>query len=201
MLEIAGDCSEQCECLVAILALARVARGEAEVVRTIEDALGQPCADVRIAAAHGLAEIGPGSAIAVDALGRTLLGERPHGWCDYSETVGSSYEYELSRDVLFGYWNSPILASAMALAAIGREAVPALVEGLESEKPAIRTWSAWALGAIGPDAQPAVPYLVRALSDPDDLTRSHAATALVAVGEPGARALIEATTPPLHPLD
>jgi HEAT repeat protein len=100
--------------------------------------------------------------------------------------------------------------TAGAIAGLGpkaRPAVPALLGALRSTEVAfgepvehgdrseavddcpLRLVAATALGAIGPDAEAAVPELIRALADPDPRVCGEAATALGAIGPPAAGAV------------
>ena len=85
----------------------------------------------------------------------------------------------------------PVLASAIrdrfsivsgeaaeALANIGSDAVPALVEALTDDNVNIRTLGCIALGEIGPDAKAAVPALISELTNENEQVRDHAADAL-----------------------
>lgn len=69
-----------------------------------------------------------------------------------------------------------------ALARIGRDAVPALVEALGDRNVQVRRQAALALGRIGPDAEQAVPALSAALGDGDEQVRRNAARALGQIG-------------------
>jgi hypothetical protein len=70
--------------------------------------------------------------------------------------------------------------AAWALACIGEDAVPGLLEALE-DKP-IRWWAVKALGGIGPSAADAVPKLAHLLMCDDEYVRSCAAWALMRIG-------------------
>jgi HEAT repeat protein len=72
---------------------------------------------------------------------------------------------------------------------------------LGSSYPVVRKWAAWNLGELGPEAVPAIPFLLDALEDdeyeadhPDDMVEqvcSAAQSALKRLGEPAVDALIE----------
>jgi hypothetical protein len=68
--------------------------------------------------------------------------------------------------------------AANVLMAIGAEAVPELVKGLDSPNPLVRRWAANILAGIGPDAQDALPALRAALSDDDAGVRAAAGAAM-----------------------
>ncbi|UCF16897.1 MAG: PQQ-binding-like beta-propeller repeat protein [Phycisphaerales bacterium] len=62
-------------------------------------------------------------------------------------------------------------ACSGALVAMGKEAVPALINAFENETGGIRIRSAFALGAIGPAAKDAVPVLEAALEEENEVIR------------------------------
>jgi hypothetical protein len=79
-----------------------------------------------------------------------------------------------------------------ALARIGRDAVPALVQVLrESESPELREQAAVALARMGPDAAAAVAPLITALDDPDEGVRKNAIRALGQIGPAASKAVPE----------
>jgi HEAT repeat protein len=71
-------------------------------------------------------------------------------------------------------------------------AVPALVAALSDEQARIR--AAYALGQIGPDAQAAVPELIKALGHEDQYFNGQAGHALARIGEPAIDPLLEAVS-------
>jgi len=73
-------------------------------------------------------------------------------------------------------------AAADALARIGTQAVPALVEALHDRKPRVRELAAMALARMGPEAETSVPELIVALQDPDIEVQRSAARALGQIG-------------------
>ncbi len=54
----------------------------------------------------------------------------------------------------------------LALGGVAKPAIPALIPLLADRDPGVRQRAAHALGAIGPDADEAVPYLVASMNDP-----------------------------------
>ena len=68
-----------------------------------------------------------------------------------------------------------------SLIQLGSDAVPALVVLLRHERPSVREWSAYILGAIGRPAEAAVPSLMETLSDSDMTVRETARAALNAI--------------------
>jgi len=123
-------------------------------------------AEVRIAAAWALTQVGPAGGSAVSALGKSLGDSNAHVRC----------------------------LSALALHAIGPKAVgavPALIAALSDAAPYVRATSADAIGAIGPEAKPAVDPLTQRLQVKDEVVyvlRSMAA-ALGNIGPDAASAL------------
>ena len=73
-------------------------------------------------------------------------------------------------------------AAADALARIGTQAVPALVEALHDPKPRVRELAALALARMGPEAETSVPELIMALQDSDLEVQRSAARALGQIG-------------------
>jgi len=72
--------------------------------------------------------------------------------------------------------------ASIALAKMGRPAVPALEKSLASDKSGLRLWSAYTLGEIGPAAEPAVGPLSKLLGDADSALRGAAAQSLGKIG-------------------
>jgi len=72
-----------------------------------------------------------------------------------------------------------------------KDAVPALIEQLKSDKVLVRQNAAFALGNIGAEAREAVPELTRMLRDSDWRVRRQAAMALGEIGPDARRALPE----------
>ena len=81
------------------------------------------------------------------------------------------------------------IGAAVALAKLGKTAVPVLRKSLVSKDADIRVWSAYTLGLIGSDAKPAVGDL--ALAHPDAATRAVVAEAMGKIG-PSASAAVPA---------
>jgi HEAT repeat protein len=73
-------------------------------------------------------------------------------------------------------------AAADALARIGTQAVPALIEALHDPKPRVRELAALALARMGPEAESSVPELIVALQDTDLEVQRSAARALGQIG-------------------
>ena len=81
-----------------------------------------------------------------------------------------------------------------ALVKIGPEAVDALIQGLSDENSQIREMSAWTLSEIKTPVARIVPALISVLADPDENLRVVGSVALQNVGEPAVPYLIDALT-------
>ena len=84
------------------------------------------------------------------------------------------------------------LDAVTALASLGPQALPALIEGLSSRYSVVRQGAAEALGKQGKAARGAAPRIARLLADEDDSTAEAAASALARLGKVGLRHLIRA---------
>lgn len=82
--------------------------------------------------------------------------------------------------------------AASALASMGKQSVPVLINSLEESGAKTRHAAVYALGLIGPKASGAVPALTRRLDDQDAGVRNSAAYSLATVGLTGVMALLEA---------
>lgn len=67
---------------------------------------------------------------------------------------------------------------AVALANLGSQAVPALIETLDSPRPERRAGAATALGQVRPPAKSAIPALIRVMKDKEPSVRREASYAL-----------------------
>jgi HEAT repeat protein len=83
--------------------------------------------------------------------------------------------------------------AAEALAQIGSNSVPALVNALRDRHEPARHGAAYAAGFLGPQAENAVPALIRCLNDPSEFVRQSSAHSLSQIGAPALLALIDAT--------
>lgn len=68
-------------------------------------------------------------------------------------------------------------------------ALPALISAMNDTDVTVRGWSAQAIGNMGPAGSPAVPYLIRFLSSPEEGLRNSGAIALRGIGAPAISAL------------
>ena len=73
-------------------------------------------------------------------------------------------------------------AAADTLASNGADAVPELVQALESDSAPVRAAAAYALNEIGAEADAATPTLLEVIKDDDELVRALATSALTKVG-------------------
>ncbi len=82
--------------------------------------------------------------------------------------------------------------ASKALAAMGAEAIDALIVGLSADNPQVREMSAWVLGEIKEPAARVVPALITVLTDPDENIRVAGSVILLRLGEPAVPYLIDA---------
>src|SRR5262245_4441360 len=120
--------------------------------------LGDPREENRHAAIEAVAQFGPAAKEAVPALLQMLKDRGVSGSPNTLSSLGES--------------------AVEALAQIGTPAVPALLDGLQSDYPRIRGGAAQALGYVRPRALHAVGPLKKALENDDEFVRVAAATAL-----------------------
>jgi HEAT repeat protein len=140
------------------------------------NALDDPAAPVRAAAARGLKALGRNAAVAVSKLVDHLQ--------DRDEAVRA--------------------AAADAVAAAGPldgDSATKLTAGLTNPDNVVRAQAAEALGAIGAPAEQAVPALVEALQDGNDVVRAKAVEALGKIGETAAEAAVPSLVRALHDRD
>jgi len=131
-----------------------------EAVEAFVEGLKSDREQVRTAAARAISDIRPGPAVMVPLMEQALKGAEP-------ETVRHALD---------------------ALATLGAEAVPNLIQALKYEK--ARASVAYVLGEIGPKAAPATEALAGLLESSDPETRREAAVALAkAIGKEPSRVL------------
>lgn len=213
-------------------ALGIIGRGQEETVPALIKALRDDDRGVRYRAAWWLGEIGEGAKAAAPALVRALKEARAVRRLLIHQTDnpdwGDKYRYEsivcknciialgkigpASKEVLPALvktfeleeadWETCGVATK-ALANIGKPSVPSLVEALRDGSSWVRWQVAVTLGQIGPEAEEAVPALVKALMrEETDMTRGMgrrhwyareaAAKALGKIGPSAVPALTEA---------
>ncbi|MEP6574138.1 MAG: HEAT repeat domain-containing protein [Gemmatimonadota bacterium] len=140
---------------------------------------------VRASAAWALGRLGPDAKGSVKQLGHALQAEvrLDPGFSSPGERVRvEQLVFALGRlgspakafvpemiDVLNDGDDSLRAIAADALAGVGRDAVPALAVAVRSSTPAVRAESARALRLLGPDAEKAVPALIKVLETTDEL--------------------------------
>jgi HEAT repeat protein len=162
-----GDADETVECEAAE-ALGRIggATKSADAARrALVDALADPSAAVRVAAARGLGAMGPAARPAVEQL-MPLLQDRD----------------EAVRD-----------AAAAAISAAGpldETAAATLAQGLDSPDNVIRAQTAEVLGEIGEPTEKTAEALADSLRDSNDVVRAKAAEALGKLGEGAAEVAV-----------
>ena len=79
-----------------------------------------------------------------------------------------------------------------ALVAMGSDAIDALIRGVSDKNPQVRELSAWTLSEIGVPTARVVPALISTLADPDENIRVMGSVALQNLGEPAVPYLIDA---------
>lgn len=165
-LEKAAGSDDELLKLIALQALARLKPEDTETVTraatAMAQALGSEDANLRAAAARGLAEFQGSSEITAPALEKAIDDAKPE----------------------------VILNALNAFVALGAKAVPRVKRGLTNEK--LRHYAVQILGRIGPDAKDAIPELVEALkkdngSDPQ--FRAEVQFALGSIGSTDADAV------------
>ena len=82
--------------------------------------------------------------------------------------------------------------ASKALVAMGTEAIDALIVGLSDDNPRVREMSAWVLGEIREPTARIVPALITVLTDPDENIRVVGSVILQRLGEPAVPFLIDA---------
>ena len=90
---------------------------------------------------------------------------------------------------------------AVAISRMGDLAVPALIEALGDEKPQRRAGAAVALGQIRPEARSAIPALLKAVKDKDEVVRRQASYALSRIVGRDSVPVIKESKPVVPPLD
>lgn len=83
-----------------------------------------------------------------------------------------------------------------ALIAMGSSAIDALIWGLSNENPQIREMSVWTLSEIETPAERIVPAIISSLTDSDETIRVIGSVALQNLGEPAVPYLIDALSAP-----
>jgi HEAT repeat protein len=179
----------------AIQSLGKIGAQDPGVVPALVRSLRDPDRDVRSNAVNALELIGPEASTAVPALIDLLQeteSEPAYGVPQALGAIGPGAQTAVPALVKAAL-NSPdsdiSRRSGEALARIGTEALPALIEALENADAGVRARAAAALGHHGEAAQAAVAALARALSDNDPKVQAAAAIALGNLGLAGREAL------------
>jgi HEAT repeat protein len=172
-------------------------------VATLESALADESAPVRIQAARALGRIGPRAAAVAPRLIGLLKEADETIRCQAAQALGEvggetgatvAALVELLKDA-----SAPVKATAArALGALKKAAglaVPSLVPLLQDRQESVRTAAAEAIALVGPLDQAATDTLVEGLDSPDNVVRAQTAQALGTIGaaaEEAAPALVEA---------
>ncbi len=172
-------------------------------VATLESALSDESAPVRIQAARALGRIGPRAAAVASRLIGLLKEADETIRCQAAQALGEvggetestiAALIELLKDA-----SAPVKATAArALGVLSKAAgpaVPALVSLLQDREESVRTAAAEAIALVGPLDQAATDTLAEGLVSPDNVVRAQTAQALGTIGaaaEEAAPALVEA---------
>lgn len=128
-----------------------------EAIPTLTQALRNKQADVRNAAAYGFGKMGPNDRLAAISTLTEMLADREA--------------------------NAPSFAAIGALGNLGPDAIPALIELLHDNDPAVREPTAWTLEKMAPEEdKTAILALARALQDDSPVVRAAAASAFKRMG-------------------
>jgi HEAT repeat protein len=172
-------------------------------VTTLQGALADESAGVRMQSAQALGQIGPRAAgVVPDLIGR-LKDEAETVRCQAAEALGQvGAAEEGTVAALTGLLEDPSPAvkgaAARALGALKKAAapaVPALVPLLQDRDEEVRSAAAAAIAAVGPLDEQATGSLVEGLESPDSVVRAQTAEALGTIGaaaQEAAPALVEA---------
>jgi HEAT repeat protein len=160
--------------------------------------------DVRREAAYQLSRLGPEARVALKQLIEALEDDQQQVWFGAVTALANlGREAEPALPALMkaldraqsgrGRQASQTLyRTAFALGSIGPAAVPALKEGLSSDKPLVRAGSAIALGFIAPAGDSTLPALIENLGHSRVEVREAAAETLGIYGAPAVEPLIRA---------
>ena len=173
----------------AARALGEMADDNPEVVSRLIETLSDDNLRVRMAAVRALGRVGSSAREAVPALIKLIdkVDSSEH-FAIYRAFGGIGPDAGAAIPVLEAALSSDVVEASKALSRIGRAAVPTLIKGLKSESADVRTWCAFALAGIGPDARDAVPTLIQIVTDDAD-ARNPAIQALAAIGPDAAAAV------------
>lgn len=172
----------------AMQAIGSIGPAAAEAVPTLIDVLKDENWSVRRAAACALGQIGPVARAALPALSRALADDHESVRCGAADALAKINPNWAAnpetRDALgrliamLRRGGEPGRVAAERFVLIGPASVPVLVEALAADDGDLRGMAATVLGRIGPGAQAAIPFLVRALQDSNAWVREAAAHAL-----------------------
>ncbi len=118
---------------------------------------------------------------AVPSLVNGLMVDRgdssPSGEVSYGRLASADRPEQIRRNISY------------ALTAVGKPAVPALIDALTHDEWWVRDTAVETLGDIGLEAEDAVPYLIKALGDESRQVRRHASEALGITSQTGSKAV------------
>jgi HEAT repeat protein len=184
--------------LEAIDRLGRAGPEAAEAVGALTRLLEDESAMVRAHAAQALGHVGAPAKPSVQALASLITDEDGHVRRAAVQAIadirpGPEVGVPIIVKVLEDADPAARIRALNALAEQGKEAVTPLTEALEKEQAVY--WACLVLSEIGPDAEDAVPALIKVLDDKRPGVRREAILALAAIGEasaPARDALVEA---------
>jgi HEAT repeat protein len=163
--------------------------GKGDSIQALTSALLDDDPQVQAAVVYAIASIGSAAAPAVPGLITLLKETEDFRQSDILRALGSiGPAAEEAIPAIEAAVTSNALAAGKALGRIGPASVPVLIRLLSHEKADVRTWAAWALRYLGPDAHEAVPALVD-LINTDEKARNFAIQALGAIGPKAAPAI------------
>ena len=184
--------------LSAIDSLGRAGPKAAKAVEALTGLLEDESASVRAHAAKALGHIGKPAVPAVKVLAALIADENAQVRRAAVEALadiepGPEVGVPIIVKMLEDADPAARIRALDALAEEGKTAVPHLINALEKEEAVY--WACLVLSEIGPDAEEAVPALIKVLDDKRPGVRREAILALAAIGEasaPATDALVEA---------
>lgn len=177
----------------AALAIGKLNKPDASVVKALAKTLTDKDARVRGMAVRALRQVKPDPKVMLPVMIQVLEEAEPQAAMLAVETIVASGDQAIAgltkalKHEHARYWACIALAEAGPKA---KGAIPALVATLADKRPEVQMQALIALGKIGPEAASAVPQIVTFLKQGQDATKYAAAFALGNIGSPaGADAL------------
>ncbi len=163
---------------------ALVQMGDTSILEDLRDLLDDPDADVRSAAAWGMAKFGveDGYEVAIECIG---ISDRAGARWDAIETLALIGNMEAVPYLVKAMQTDGKIAAEALTKMIGEEATPIFVNGLTHERSYVRAASARELGKIGSKRE--IPYLEKLLDDEFYEVRQAAMKSIEQIGSVGIR--------------